>query len=259
MLRVKIKFLYLFFIIFFLCEALYVYAQENKFKGMPAAKVVVAEVSSGIIETMTEFIGTVYYSEVSNVATEVSGKVMAVEFQEGQIKKSGSILARLGSDLLEKTLEAKRLTYEQTLTDIEKAKIDLKRVENLHRQESIAEQIFNDHIFKVKALEKKALSLRAEVEHYKIELDKKTITAPFTGIIVKRHVDRGEWLKQGETVATLARNDVLDVLVDVPERIIKFIKSNMIVELKVSDKIIEGKVLTIIPKGDISTSTFPVR
>ena len=57
-------------------------AADNKQNEMPPAQVVVADVSSGMIAPENEFIGTVYYREVSNVASEVSGKVEKVEFEE---------------------------------------------------------------------------------------------------------------------------------------------------------------------------------
>ena len=47
------------------------YAQD-----MPPARVVVSEVKSGVIAPQTEFIGTVYYQEISDVASEVTGSLL---------------------------------------------------------------------------------------------------------------------------------------------------------------------------------------
>ncbi|HEB02870.1 MAG TPA: efflux RND transporter periplasmic adaptor subunit, partial [Nitrospirae bacterium] len=73
--------------------------QEPK-KGPPPAIVVVEETSSGMAEPMNEFVGTVYYSRVSEIASEVAGKVASVNYDEGHRVKQGQTLVTLGSDLL---------------------------------------------------------------------------------------------------------------------------------------------------------------
>jgi RND family efflux transporter MFP subunit len=235
------------------------YAQENEMKDMPPAKVVVSEVSSGMIAPETEFIGTVYYQEVSDIASEVNGLVEAVEFEEGRRVKKGDVLVRLSSELLEKTIQATIASHEQVLSDLEKAKIDLQRAESLFKEELISEQSYDEHRFRVKGLEKRSASLKAEVERLGVELKKKIISTPFEGVVVKKHVDRGEWLSQGSTVATIAKGDVVDVVVEVPEGIIKHITQGSDVRIKAAGKGINGKVFAIIPRGDISTRTIPVK
>lgn len=235
------------------------YAQEKKPQEMPLAKVVVAEVRTGMVAPESEFIGTFYYQEKSEVASEVDGKVEAVNFEEGQRVKKGDVLVKLSSDLLEKTLLAAKASHEQVLSDLEKAIKDLKRAENLYKEELIPEQSYDEHNFRVKSLEKKAASLKADVEHLEIKLKKKVIRAPYDSIVIQKHVDRGEWLSAGDTATTVAKDDVMVPVVEVPERIIKFIKIGSYVNVKVMGKTIKGKVVTIVPRGDISTRTFPVK
>ncbi len=235
------------------------HAQENKPGGMPPALVVISEVATGMIAPESEFIGTVYYQEVSDVAAEVSGKVEEVTFEEGQRIKKGTVLVKLGSDLLEKTLRATTATYEQALSDLEKAGIDLQRAEKLHREELISEQLYDESRFRVKGIEKKAASLKAEVERLETELQKKNIQSPFDGVVIRKHVDRGEWLSPGSTVATIAMDKFVDIIVEVPEEVIKHITPHMDAMVKAGGKNIKGKVIAVIPRGDISTRTFPVK
>jgi multidrug efflux pump subunit AcrA (membrane-fusion protein) len=95
---------------------------------MPPAKVVVSEVRSGTIVPEAEFVGTVYYPQVSDVASEVSGKVDKVNFEEGDRIKKGHLLVKINSDLIRKDIQTKRALYEQALTDLELARRDLKRI-----------------------------------------------------------------------------------------------------------------------------------
>jgi membrane fusion protein (multidrug efflux system) len=234
-------------------------AQEKGRGGMPPAKVVVSDVKTGMIAEKHEFIGTVYYVEVSDVASEVNGKVESVSFEEGQRVKKGNILVGLSADLLEKQLVAIRSSHEQVLLEREKSMLDLKRIENLIKQGSVSEQLYDEHRFRVLGLEKKAASLQADVERIKVELGKKRIRAPFDGVVIERAVDRGEWLSPGSKVATIARDDTVDVVVDVPEHMIRHLKEGMDLTVKAGGRVVKGEVFTVVPRGEVATRTFPLK
>jgi RND family efflux transporter MFP subunit len=234
-------------------------AQEEKKQGMPPAKVVVAEVSSGMLAPQAEFIGTMYFQEKSEVAAEVEGKVDVVNFDEGDRVKKGDVLIKLNTDLRDKALVATIASYEQVLADLQHAENDLKRAENLHKEQLISAQEYDSHKFKAKSAEKKAASLKAEVERLEVELQKTAIRAPYNGIVVRKDVDRGEWLSSDATAMTIAKDDYMAPVVNVPERIIRFIKANQIVDVTIGEDVIKGMVVAIIPKGDALTRTVPVK
>ena len=232
-------------------------AQEGG--GPPPALVELSAVREGMVVPQTEFVGTVYYPEVSEVSSEVSGSVEMVNFDEGQRIRKGSVLVRLDSDLLGKTLASTRALHGQTLAELEKANLDLKRIEKLYREESIAEQVYDENRFRVKSLEKKGESLKADVDRLELELAKKTVRAPFDGVVLKKYVDRGEWLSPGAPVATLARDDTMDVVVEIPGDVLPFVSKGSSVQIRAAGKEIQGKVTAIVPRGDIATRTFPVK
>jgi RND family efflux transporter MFP subunit len=189
----------------------------------------------------------------------VEGVVEVVKFEEGQRLKRGHVLIKLRSDLLEKSLQAKQASYEQVLSDLEKANIDLKRAENLRKEELITEQSYDETRFNLKGLEKRAVSLKAEVGRLEVELQKKAIKAPFDGVVIKKHVDRGEWVAAGSTVATIANDEFVDIIPEVPETIIVYINEGEQVTVKARGEDFTGKVVALVPRGDIATRTFPVK
>lgn len=244
-------------IILFMSSA--IRAEQDTSGGVPPAPVVTAIVSSGMVTPEREFIATVYYREVSAVAAEVSGKVETVAFEEGQRVKAGRILVNLGSELLEKTLQATRASYEQILSDLKKAEKELRRSEELYKENLLSEESYDDKKFNVKSLEKQSAALRANVERLETEMSKKSIRAPFDGIVIERHVDRGEWLDTGSTVATIADDAYIDIVAEVPASIVSHIKQDAEVKASAGGKILYGKVTALIPRGNVSTRTFPVK
>jgi membrane fusion protein (multidrug efflux system) len=120
-----------------------------------------------------------------------------------------------------------------------------KRAESLYKEDLISEQSYDERRF--------------AVERLRIELGKKTVTSPFDGVVIKKHVERGEWLSPGMTVATIADDTLMDVITDVPEEIARHCTVGMDALVRVGSSEITGKVTAVIPRGDISTRTFPVK
>lgn len=232
---------------------------QEKPKGPPPAMVVTAPVRSGIVAPYSEFIGTVYYQEVSDVASEVNGLAESIRYEEGQRVQRGQILVKLSTDILEKRLRAIVAGYEQIMEELAEARINLQRREKLLETKSISEMTFDENKYKVRRLEKRSESINAEVDQLKLEIEKAIIKAPFNGVVVKRHVDRGEWIAAGDPVAVIAKDDVIDAVVDLPERYIRHIRPGMPATLEFAGQKVTGKVAAVVPRGDIATRTFPVK
>ncbi len=232
---------------------------QQKPKGPPPANVTVASVNNGSVAPQAEFIATVFYQEISDTASEMSGLVEAVLFEDGQRVKADQILVELGSELLRKRHQSAILSYEQVLSELQIAKIDLKRRGKLFKKNSISEQSYDEIRYRVIGLEKRAAALKAQVEQFEIELNKKVIRAPFDGVVIKRHVDRGEWVSAGQTVAVIGKDDTIDIVAEIPQRYISFIKNDMQVNATVNGNQLSGKVIAIVPKGDVATRTFPIK
>ena len=248
-------------LIFFLMllKPLNMEAQDKLPPGMPPARVVVSGVTSGFIAPENEYIGTVYYQEVSDVASEVSGLSEEVRFEEVQRVKKGDVLVVISSDLLYKTIRSAKANYEQVLSDLEKERKNLERAELLFSEQLLSEQAYDEQRFNVNGLEKRVLSLKSGAERLEVELSKKTVKSPFDGIVIKRHIETGEWLSPGTAVASIGKDDFADVIAEVPEHVIAYIKKGMDARVITGGSEITGKVFSIVPKGDVSTRTIPVK
>jgi RND family efflux transporter MFP subunit len=221
--------------------------------------VVVADIAEGEAQPMAEFVGTVYYPQVSSVAPEVQGKVLEVKFEEGRRVKAGQPLVVLDSEQLEATVASTEATYGGVLVELEQAKKDLARVESLYRAQSVSESVYDEHFFRVRGLEQRAMSLEAELERLYIELQKKTVNAPFGGVVLEKLAEKGEWVSPGGAVATLASDAEVDVIVDVPERVLGYLRKGGKVSIKSGAAEFQGVIRTFIPRGDVATRTFPVK
>lgn len=225
----------------------------------PPPLVVAAPVASGRIAPQKEFVGTVYFVEVSEVAAEIEGIVETLKIEDGQRVKSGQALVELNTDLIAKRLDATRATHKQVQAELEVALLDLSRKEALFRKGSIAEGNYDDSRFRARALERRADSLKAEVERLELEIKKSVIRAPYDGIVVRRSVDRGEWLARGKPVAVLARDEAVDIVVEVPETAIGQIRPGVAARVSAGGESFEGAVFAVVPRVSETTRTLPVK
>jgi RND family efflux transporter MFP subunit len=227
--------------------------------GPPPMLVATAEMIEGSAEPMAEFVGTVYFARTSKVAAEVEGVVRSVLVKDGESVSKGARLVVLDDELLATELEGTRATYEQNEVDVEQARRDFQRIANLYEQDSIAETEYEAYQTTQRRFEKLSIVLKARLDKLLLEQKKKTIHAPFTGVVIETLVEAGEWAPAGGTVALVADNRTFEVLVDIQADLLGYLEPGRKVTLTVGKSTLEGSFLTVIPKGDIATRAFSAK
>lgn len=225
----------------------------------PAAKVVTAKAVEGVLAPSQDFTGTVFFKEVSEVATEVSGKVIAVEFEEGQRVKKGEPLVRLDGELIHEERQAMTATRARYQSELEDAQARMERARVLIQDEVTTPQQFDELRFEVQSKTHQVASMDAELRRMQTLIEKNSIAAPFDGIVLDRQTELGEWKSNGATLAVLALENVYDVMVNLPEEYLAWTKPGDRVALHAAGQIIDGVVAAVVPKGDVASRTFPVK
>ena len=174
--------------------------QQSQKPAMPPALVVTAPAVAGSIAPQTEYIGTVYFPEVADVASEVVGRVDKIEFEEGQRVRKGNPLVVLSKDLVKKELDSAEASYKAVLSTLGNARNDLQRTEKLFKSKSVTAQDYDEDRFLVEKLEFEAMSLKHSSERLALRLAKGTTYAPFDGVVLEKKVARGEWLQIGSVI-----------------------------------------------------------
>ena len=96
-------------------------------------------------------------------------------------------------------------------------------------------------------------------DRLRIRLEKAAVRSPYDGVVLERTVDRGEWLSPGSAVATVARDDQVEVRVNVPADVFGQARPGLEVEVEAAGLRLPARVASATPMGDQATRTFPVR
>ncbi len=237
--------------------------EEKKDKSQaPQARpaiVVLQEIRQGQVQPMTAFVGTIFYSRVSDVAAEVDGQVRRIDVSKGQRVEKGQPLAALNTDLLDLGIAQKLALAEEAEVELRQAGKDMDRLEKLYREKSVAYTIYDDARFKVLRLEKKVWALKSTLSRDRLMKKKMTVLSPFSGVVLKKSTEAGEWVGPGSPVATVAEDGEVDAVIEVPEKILSYLEKGGEVPVAAGGASLTGRYEAVIPRGDVASRTFSVK
>ena len=238
--------------------------------------VVVAPVEKRVAALTQPLVASVEPVTRTTLATEEAGLVAERMFDEGQHVKKGAVLARGKGDLVEAARDAARAAHQSAIARLAEAKAT---AENATKEVARFRKIFETNVGTEKELndaiteEQVAVATvavrnaeiaekKAEVARLDLLLTKAQIVSPIDGVVARRHVEVGQWVKQGDPIADVVQLDPLFVRVNIPEALMPRIKIGDPATVTVDalgGQSFTGKIEQIIPFPDAGSRTFPVK
>ena len=149
-------------------------------------------------------IGTVAAVNGVMVSADLPGVVQKIAFGSGDRVQAGQLLVQLDT------------RQEQAQLAAAEAKLELTRM-NLDRIRGLREQGINSQTeYDTSVAEQK--QAEGVVGEIRATIDRKTISAPFSGVLGIRQVNLGQYLKSGDPIVQLQSHDPIYVNFDVPQQ-----------------------------------------
>jgi len=236
-----------------------IFAEPVSDKKIQPTLVEAAPVNKGSLISYQTFIGTLYYSETSVVASQVAGLALEVNFDTAGQVTGGQILVKLDHEILDSKIRAIEAAIKEILLQLEKINKDLIRYTSLLKQKNVSQQQYDEVYYNQTALEQKHIALQAQLNVLKIERRQSIIRAPYSGSISKKHINRGEWVNQGGAIATLINPENIYVLFDIPAGFKNQLDKKKNIDVHINQKIYTGIIEGLIIQGDAKTRTLPLK
>ncbi|MCH9741556.1 MAG: efflux RND transporter periplasmic adaptor subunit [Epsilonproteobacteria bacterium] len=224
-----------------------------------ASLVEMAPLTKGEVNRLQNFVGTLYFNQKSNLASETNGKVLKVHFDSGDTVKKGTLLVTLDSSILDKNIVASKASLREAEANYRKSNRDLKRYKTLLADQSIARSEYDAINFATTGFKSRTSALQAGLDAQLIEKRKKKIYAPYDGIITSKAVEVGEWVNTGDSIAQIVNPYVADITVNIPEKFVQSVKKGDELKVNIASQEHRGEVKAVIPVGDKNTRTFPLK
>lgn len=199
----------------------------------------VARVTSAMLVDDVNAVGTIRSNESVVIRPEVSGRIVKLNFADGQQVRKGQLLIAFDSTV-------NQAEVEQAKAELGIAKANYERVADLAKQKFMSDRARDESLANVHVLEAKLALAQAR-------LSKLDIRAPFSGIVGIRNVSIGDYVKDGTDLVNL--EDISSVKVDfrVPERYADLVHRGQAIEVVVDalpGKPFRAKVDAVDPQVD---------
>jgi membrane fusion protein, multidrug efflux system len=164
-------------------------------------------------------LGTVTPIKTVTVHSRVDGEIVKLLFKEGQLVKTGDLLAEIDPRLYDVQVQQAegQLLRDQAL--LSNAELDLSRYQKLSEQDSIADQQTKTQAALVKQYKGTVAIDQAQLNNAKLQRSWANITAPISGQIGLRQVDQGNIIHASDAngLFVLTQLQPISVLFTLPE------------------------------------------
>lgn len=190
-------------------------AEQSKNSGTPATPpalpvdAIVARETS--LQSYEKFAGSIIANRSVEIMSELSRKIVSVNFRDGAYVSRGEVLYKLDDADL-------RAKHRQVLADLNLARLTESRLKQLLSTETVRQEEYDVSLAKLEAL-------RAAEEIVRTELSKTLVRAPFSGITGISKVHEGTLVTPGLPLVNLQEQTKLKVLFSVPEKYLPVTKT----------------------------------
>ena len=229
------------------------------FSNPSIPKIKAEPIRTGFSQEKVALTGTIYFSERSKLASEVSGVIEEVFVHEGQKVKKGQKLARLNGDILEKEILSQNASLRQAKAQLQKVKNHFERYKKLYKSQSVAYKEYEDALYNLQSQEANTQSIEAKLQNLRAKKSKKILKAPYDGVILENHLKQGEWANIGQSIFSIANINSFEAKMHVPFSVMRNLKIGQDLEVKIAGENYDAKIKAIIPLGNTQDKTFPIK
>jgi RND family efflux transporter MFP subunit len=203
--------------------------------------------------------GTIVSRNDAQIASEVSGRLVSVA-EIGEFIAAGELIAKVDDTFLKLELQNADAIIKRLQANLTYRNNQLERFENLARQQSASVGEMDEVRSQRDMAEQDLVQARVARAQIKYRLDRTRVTAPFSGRIVERHRQGGEYISIGGEVVRLVDTTNIEVQARAPMDVAEYVKAGLPVSVK-DDKGREsnGQIRAVVPVGDERSRLIEVR
>ncbi len=184
----------------------------------------------------------------ATVSAQINGRIVKIYYDVDDYVEKGAVLLKFRDTEVRARFEAAKATYDE-------ARTAYARVKELFGKNLVSKSQMDKAEARLKAA-------KARLDEARENLANTQVRAPYSGIVVKRHVEVGELARVGQPLFTGISLEELRATASVPEDIINVVRQNQqarVILDRSNNQSVPAESLTISPYADPATHTFNVR
>lgn len=204
-------------------------------------------IKSETLSNMVISTGSIMANEEVELRSEVSGKIVQINFKEGSLVTKDDLLVKIN----DADLQAQLRRAESKVKVAEEKEF---RQRTLLDRNLISQEEYDNTLNELNASQ-------ADYDLIKAQIDKTEIRAPFSGIVGLRSVSEGSFVTTNTIIARLQNLSNLKVDFSIPERYSTMVRVGDQLDFRISgnNEFYKASIYAIEPRIDPSTRTLQLR
>lgn len=199
--------------------------------------------------------GRVVSRQSVSLAFEPAGRVQSVLADRGDTVEKGDVLAILDTRRLESRLAEVEARSEEARASLAFAQRQEEREAQLNQSNFASRTALDQARTDRLTLQARLAALAAERDSLTADLDDSTLTAPFNGQVVERHISIGSLVSSGTAAFELIDVEQLEAHLGLPARLAATFVPGEPVTLSVNGQALRGEVHARLPQVDNDSRT----
>ncbi|MDA8125855.1 MAG: efflux RND transporter periplasmic adaptor subunit [Deltaproteobacteria bacterium] len=235
--------------------------QEPKAQKERAVNVRVWPAEERPLRPFVESIGTLNPYDTVNVSSELDGILKTIHVDEGSVVTKGQTIAEIKEKDYQLAVEQTSAVLRQAEAALANAKQEHQRKEALYKEELVTKQQFDDIVARLAVVRGDVERAVAGRDLAIEKLAKTKIDAPMAGSVKEKKVTAGDYLRNGTSLVTIIRTDLLKLSFSVSEKEVGGLRTGQDVSFTVDafpGREFRGQVKTLYPSLEEKTRTLQV-
>ena len=205
--------------------------------------------------------GVVEAVKQSTVAAQISGRIVAVNFDVGDRVKKGQVIVRIDPAEVNQAYAASQAQVAQAAATLRNAKAQFERTQRLVEQKFMSAAAMDKAQADYQAAKAQLAVAEAGGGQAAATRGYATVTAPYAGVVSARHVELGEMAVPGKPLMTGFDPGELRVTASMPQDRLDAVRklASASVEFPALNKRAQASRVSILPAADAQTHTTQVR
>ena len=171
-----------------------------------------------------ETVGQVHSLSAPTLAAEVEGRITTITADTGDRIEIGQLLAETDTSTLLLRQQAAQASLERLEVHIANGKRRVDRLEKLSSKNLSSQTQLDDAMEQLEAYQADYKAAVAQLAIVEDSLNKSRVIAPVSGVVQRRFITTGDFVKRGQALFEITRTDLLQAWLPYPETVALRIK-----------------------------------
>ena len=204
--------------------------------------------------------GIVEAERRSTVSAQVAARIEAVPFDVDDFVERGAIIVQFRDRPVEAELKQAQAATEEARARLAEARSNHGRIQQLFEKDRVSRADMDRSTADLRSAEARVQAAEGALLAAQESFENTVVRAPFSGIVVERHVEIGETATIGAPLMTGLSLEHLRVAVDVPQSDIGALRSDGKAWIDLPDgNSLAAESIRVFPYADPTTHTFRAR